>query len=337
VIARWHVGGGRGRGRLVSALGARKCAQGRGQGLALRLHSRAAEVKRMAWRARGQGGGTGRVFRGLRGLVALVTCTCAVGCAEVEPADEERDYGAALAALRGRSTEPLPVGGALQVSLPADGRRHYGFELTGSARVVLRATPEQPSARLKLSLEQFQGGALHRLASAHAPVGRSVELTRELGRGRYRVSVALAGGAPSGVTVATSCSGAGCPAEEARCLFGDTFAERDALSRLELVDELRLHAESELGSDPAAPKQVIAALHTSSHTDVATVADAFAAADAGELRRVRFVERAGGARYVAWEYGAGDNSYGAFFAEGASRVLAAIHDGDVVDCARFAP
>jgi hypothetical protein len=291
----------------------------------------------MARGARRQCGWVRRLGRGLRGPLAAAVGVFAVGCADVEPEEEGRDYTAALAALRGRSPEPLPVGGALQVGLPVDARRRYALELTGSARLVLRATPEQAAARVRLSLERAQGGALHGLASARGRGGRPVELTRELGRGRYLVSVALVGGAPGEVTLAASCTGAGCPEEEARCLFGETFAERDALSRLELVDELRIRAESELGGDGAAAEQVIAALHTSSHTDVATVAEAFAAADAGELRRVRFVERGGGARYVAWEYGAGDNSYGAFFADGSSRVLAAIHDGDVVDCVRTAP
>jgi hypothetical protein len=291
----------------------------------------------MARRATRQCGWARRVWRGLWRPVGAVICVCAVACADVEPEEEERDHTAALAALRGRSPEPLPVGGALQVSLPVDGRRRYTLELTGSAQVVLRATPGHAGARVRLALDRAQGGALHRLASARGPEGRAVELTRELGRGRYLVSVALVGGLPGEVTVAAGCSGAGCPEEESRCLFGETFAERDALSRLELVDELRIRTESELGSDPVAAQQVIAALHTSSHTDVASLTEAFAAVDAGELRRVRFVERDGGAHYVAWEYGAGDNSYGAFFADGSSRVLAAIHDGDVVECVSSAP
>lgn len=265
------------------------------------------------------------------GLLSL----CAAACADVPAADEPRGYDAAITALRGRSAEALPMGGALQVSLPAAGRREYVLELSASAHVALHAAPDQPRARVTVAVERSGVPEPRRVGSVRGEPGRPADLSLSLGPGRYRVSVRLAGGEPSWITLSSGCTGAGCP-DDVLCVFGDHFAERDALPQLELVDELRFHSAGELGPDLVTAHQIVAALHSSSHGDVTSVQQAFAAADAGELRRVRFVARAGDERYVAWEYGAGDNSYGAYFAEGSSRVLAAIHDGDVVDCARFA-
>jgi hypothetical protein len=50
------------------------------------------------------------------------------------------------------------------------------------------------------------------------------------------------------------------------------------------------------------------------------------------IRRVDLYDEAGARAFAAFEYGAGDNSYGAVFAYGAAAVVSKIHDGDLLAC-----
>lgn len=47
-----------------------------------------------------------------------------------------------------------------------------------------------------------------------------------------------------------------------------------------------------------------------------------------------FYELASERWFVVYEYGAGDNSYGAFFEQQGTTVLASIHDGDLLICVK---
>jgi hypothetical protein len=66
-----------------------------------------------------------------------------------------------------------------------------------------------------------------------------------------------------------------------------------------------------------------------SNAAVSTVAGAFASVDQGEVNIVSLVHTASGRRFTAFEFGAGDNSYGAIFTDGTTQLTAAIHDGDL--------
>ena len=81
--------------------------------------------------------------------------------------------------------------------------------------------------------------------------------------------------------------------------------------------------------DATLERQIIEACHQSSYTDVRTLADAFAAVDQGEFVITQAKDKKTGALYTAIDYGAGDNTYGAIFARGATTPLASIHDGDL--------
>lgn len=121
-------------------------------------------------------------------------------------------------------------------------------------------------------------------------------------------------------------------AAEFTCAFGHTFGdllERDNVVIVE--DERMLHAEAVQVLNAAEQAQVIIAVHQSSHTDVVTFSQAFAAMDEGELRVVRVLESASGRAYQAFEYGAGDNSFGAIFDTQTGALAARIIDGDIYD------
>jgi len=81
--------------------------------------------------------------------------------------------------------------------------------------------------------------------------------------------------------------------------------------------------------DALLTKQLIAACHQSSYTDVKTLADAFDAVDQGEFVVRQVKDKKTGETYTAVDYGAGDNTYGAIFKAGTSKPVVGIHDGDL--------
>lgn len=81
--------------------------------------------------------------------------------------------------------------------------------------------------------------------------------------------------------------------------------------------------------DALLTKQLIAACHQSSYTDVKTLADAFEAVDQGEFVVRQVKDKKTGETYTAVDYGAGDNTYGAIFKTGSSKPVVGIHDGDL--------
>lgn len=78
--------------------------------------------------------------------------------------------------------------------------------------------------------------------------------------------------------------------------------------------------------------QIIAAVHESAHTDVVTIEEAFDAVDEGLINRDVRQDSYTNQFYVRIEYGAGDNSYGAYLYWGTAQVAAAIHDGFPEEC-----
>jgi hypothetical protein len=97
------------------------------------------------------------------------------------------------------------------------------------------------------------------------------------------------------------------------------------------VSEVWIRSEGELADD-VERAQLVLAVQQSSHSDVRTPSEALARVDQREVRRLELHERAGVGAFTVFEYGVGDNSYGAVFARGALPVLASIHDGDLLDC-----
>jgi hypothetical protein len=128
----------------------------------------------------------------------------------------------------------------------------------------------------------------------------------------------------------TGCVGAGCPAPEPGCYFGDTFSDLRSHPTLTIASETWIRAASQLSELERV--QVIAAVHQSTHTYVVTIEEAIAVVDQQEVRRMELHD-SDGRVYLAFEYGAGDNSYGAIFAADSPQVLASINDGDLLACA----
>lgn len=115
------------------------------------------------------------------------------------------------------------------------------------------------------------------------------------------------------------------------CLFGDTFYQLRSEAPLTIESETWIRALSDLESTLQG-EQLVLAVQQSAHTDVTTPAEALARVDQNEVRHMLLLDAPTGRRYEVFEYGAGDNSYGAIFREGTLQKVASIHDGDLLEC-----
>jgi hypothetical protein len=120
------------------------------------------------------------------------------------------------------------------------------------------------------------------------------------------------------------------PAEPNACLFGEVFSDIRSSDALLLTSETWIRSVDELTE--LAAEQLLIAVQQSSHTDVTTPAEALERVDQQEVRRIDFYELATERWFVVYEYGVGDNSYGAFFESEGTEVVASIHDGDLLNC-----
>jgi hypothetical protein len=81
--------------------------------------------------------------------------------------------------------------------------------------------------------------------------------------------------------------------------------------------------------------QIIRAVQESAHTDVTTIEEAFNRVDEGFINRTVKRDSYNNQFYVEIEYGAGENSYGAYLYWGTAEVAAAIHDGWPEECGPY--
>jgi hypothetical protein len=130
------------------------------------------------------------------------------------------------------------------------------------------------------------------------------------------------------------CVGELCVSAGESCLFGEQFADLRSGENIVVESERWIHEDSELASD-LERAQLVLSVQQSSHSDVQTVSEAIARVDQQEVRRMSLAERAGSRAFVVFEYGVGDNSYGAIFPVGETRVAASIHDGDLLACSEY--
>jgi len=126
------------------------------------------------------------------------------------------------------------------------------------------------------------------------------------------------------------CAGAGCMAAPPTCLFGEQFNQINTIPAFRVSTSGVVRVPSDLS--PLDQQRAILAVQQSAHTDVTTIEQAFAAVDQGEINVLRLYEPAAARTYTAFEYGAGDNSYGAIFYWNTTQMVTAIHDGDYYSC-----
>ncbi len=166
--------------------------------------------------------------------------------------------------------------------------------------------------------------------------GTLSSLTKSLGAGDYRVLVkghdsTVKG--PFGVEV--DCTGAGCAAAPAACVFG-TF--QDDLNNgvnpnlLNNKSTYTLATYTAAGFGAVYDQRVIAAVKESGWTDVPDVATAFSHMDAQQVDLVHIYDLLGAREFIAVEFGSGDNPYGAIFDATTATMVAGLHDSDITSC-----
>ncbi len=126
------------------------------------------------------------------------------------------------------------------------------------------------------------------------------------------------------------CRDSAVPAPAPTCLFGEQFSDLRTNPALVIESEVWITSAAELAELEAA--QLVLAVQQSSHTDVTTAAEALARVDQQEVRRMEIAQTDGARAFTVYEYGVGDNSYGAIFGAGTTELAASIHDGDLLGC-----
>lgn len=157
-------------------------------------------------------------------------------------------------------------------------------------------------------------------------------VTMELGAGRFRVVVKGYSSRTEGVfALDSTCYGPGCPGAvepPSSCGLGATYRTLIASPDFERVWQLVVREGTSL-----LPSQSVQLVRAVSLTyEATTVSEALAAVDANEVNLTQLRHRESGRVVTAYEYGAGDNSYGAIFVTDTTELAARIVDGDLADC-----
>jgi len=275
-------------------------------------------------------------------LLAAATAFAFTGCddgaidkgpEDAVPADGKLDSFA-------RPTDHGAIGFSTNVDsfLTADAKYHtWTFSLSGNAAVHLYTHPQLTARSVTdtvIYLYKRGPNGWGSYVARNDDDGGSLfsGLDRNLGAGEYRLLVkGYAASTRGQFAVTVDCEGAGCtPAPAPSCLFGDTFGALLESTATRITGDRELHVTD---SQSALDKQrIVLAVQQSAHTDVTTVEQAFAAVDQQVIRRVDLYDETGARAFVAFEYGAGDNSYGAVFAYGSATIVSKIHDGDLEAC-----
>ncbi|HEX5058829.1 MAG TPA: hypothetical protein VFV99_05680 [Kofleriaceae bacterium] len=157
------------------------------------------------------------------------------------------------------------------------------------------------------------------------------QLKKDLGAGRYRVLVKGYTETTYGKFKLTAmCSGAGC--FNTSCAFGTTYGEIFENPTMAIINQNVITPATLSTLNDVDRQHVVDAVKQSAHTDVTTPEEAIGRVDQMEINVTWFHEPAAQRAFVAFEYGAGDNSYGAIFGRTDDAMAARIHDGDLELC-----
>lgn len=226
---------------------------------------------------------------------------------------------------------------------PAGSQRNiaYTFTVDGDAAIEI-TTREAPVDEHERDLtntivylyKQTDAGTFRRIAKTDANDDFGV-LARNVGAGTYRVLVKGTEARDGGdFMIRLGCEGDGC-ADGPQCLFGDTYWQLRETKRgaIQAYGRTELTIASQMND--ATKAQIIAAVRQSSY-EPNTIEEAFEAVDQNEINRDTYGDNLAGRNFKAFEYGAGDNSYGAIFEGSDPNPVAVIGDGDLYECKVFA-
>lgn len=281
----------------------------------------------------------------MRTPMFCVLLISAAGCLGDEPkGDEEEllDDSKADSQLRPTDHGPIPFGAPGHAALTGNERYHaWTFDLSGDAQVDVTTSYSvlgQRRTDTVLYLYKFRDSTQSwgPYVARNDDYGSTIysKLERDLTAGRYRVIVKGHLASTLGkFKVTTGCEGDGClPLDPDACLFGDNYNDIAGNPALHVISQLQLTAANLAMLNPVDRQRVVRAVHESSHTDVTTAEEALERVDQGEINVTWIAEPVAQRQFVAFEYGAGDNSYGAVFSKTDDSRATSIHDGDLYNC-----
>jgi hypothetical protein len=225
-------------------------------------------------------------------------------------------------------------------ALTATERYHaWTFELSGDASVTMTTSYAVKGQRktdtvLYLYKEGANGWGSYIARNDDYQDKVYSQLVRELGAGRYRVLVKGHLASTLGkFRITVGCAGDGCKqVDQNACVFGETYGDIESAAALEKINELVLTAANLDTLSAADQQKVVLAVQQSSHTDVTTPQEALSRVDQQEINVTFLLEPLARRSFMAFEYGAGDNSYGAIFERSSGDMVTSIHDGDLLNC-----
>lgn len=118
----------------------------------------------------------------------------------------------------------------------------------------------------------------------------------------------------------------GCSVGPEACVLGASY---QAFSMLTVVSDATIRSSSGVSATRRA--HIVRAVQET-HPEVQTITAALAAVDGGVVNERVRRDPVSGRTFTAYEYGAGDNSYGAIFEGSAAAPVGVIHDGDLYGC-----
>lgn len=225
-------------------------------------------------------------------------------------------------------------------ALTEEARFHaWTFELTGDAKVDMTTSYSvQGQRRTDTVLYLYKEGATGwgSYIARNDDYGSTTysQLKKNLTAGKYRVLVKGHQATTLGkFKVTVGCEGDGCAPPAPACVFGGTYSDIfNDNPNITVINRTKIYPNTLNTLSAEEQHQLMLAVQQSSHDDVTTPEEAILRVDQDEVNVVWLAEENAQRAFVAFEYGAGDNSYGAIFDRNSGEMVTNIHDGDLESC-----
>ncbi len=142
-------------------------------------------------------------------------------------------------------------------------------------------------------------------------------------------------GTPSAVARIESGKLVECSVRPERCLFGGTYHELRESSAFERESFTVVTPSGAAALSALQQEQLLSAVQVA-YEDATDLTSAMSSVDQSEINHLVLRELQSGRSFTVYEYGAGDNSYGAVFESDSPTLASQIQDGDLYACRVFA-
>ena len=285
-------------------------------------------------------------------LAAMSLVACVEEESDGQPQDKAVAEAPSLAFGKADASGLISQEGALEVGDEAargaefDGKGRffaYELEVVDGAELTLEVTQKGSSRGLDTTLYVYgprdEQGGWDEGAVAYDDDAGWGRLSRIRGfapeaAGTYLVLVGTYSSKDSGrFRLAATCDNDRCTASEpvADCAFGSHYEHLFSTdSAMTVTSKQVITSPSQL--DALGQEQLLAAVVSTYEGQASTPAEALALVDAGRVNLVRLWDASNRRPFVAYEFGAGDNSYGMILEADTTTAVAWIQDGDLVNC-----